>query len=85
MAYHSSISDNTVSYLTQQFPAETPAWLAAFPGELKRICEKWAFTPEGHEPCSRFGAILYGASAQTLLDPAPVPVQPGLPGGAEGR
>ena len=64
MAYHSCISDNTVSYLTQQFPAETPAWLAAFPGELKRICEKWAFTPEGHEPCSRFGAILYGASAR---------------------
>lgn len=23
-----------------------------------------AFTPEGHEPCSRFGAILYGASAR---------------------
>ncbi len=64
MAHHSCISANTVSYLTQQFPAEAPAWLAAFPGELKRICEKWAFTPEGHEPFSRFGAILYGTSAR---------------------
>lgn len=64
MAYHSCISEGTVSYLTQQFPTEAPAWLEAFPGELQRICEKWAFTPEGHEPCSRFGAILYGTSAR---------------------
>lgn len=63
MAYHSCISEGTVSYLTQQFPREAPAWLEAFPDELKRICKKWSFTPEGHEPHSRFGAILYGTSA----------------------
>lgn len=64
MAYHSCISEDTVSYLTQQFPGEAPAWLEGFPDELRRICEKWAFMPEGYEPHSRFGTILYGVSAR---------------------
>ena len=62
MSYHDFISDATRQYLMQQYPEHTPAWLASFPEEVRRIEELWDVTVEGFERDSRFGTILYGQS-----------------------
>ena len=62
MSFQRLISENTVCYLQQQFPEETPDWLRSFDGEVERIVQKWHLTVSGHEKSARFGTILYGAS-----------------------
>lgn len=62
MSFEHLISENTVSYLLQQFPEETPKWLSVFDSEVTRISQKWKLVLSGHERNSRFGTILYGTS-----------------------
>ncbi len=58
----SFISDGTISYLKQQFPAYADAWLNELEVSLKRLMDKWQLTFTGHERNSRFGTILYAGS-----------------------
>ncbi len=58
----SFISDGTISYLRQQFPAHADAWLNGLDVSLKRLTDKWQLTFTGHELNSRFGTILYAKS-----------------------
>lgn len=62
MSYHDYISDATLQYLMQQYPAHTPGWLESFAGEVNRLEEMWGVQVEGYERDSRFGTILYGPS-----------------------
>lgn len=56
------ISENTVSYLMQQFPDQAHEWIRALEGEINRIADKWQLTFFGAENTSRFGTILYASS-----------------------
>ncbi len=58
----SFISEGTISYLKQQFPANADQWLNDFDVSLKRLMDKWQLTIKGHERNSRFGTILYAES-----------------------
>lgn len=58
----SFISDGTISYLKQQFPAYADAWLNELDVSLKHLMDKWQLTFTGHERNSRFGTILYAGS-----------------------
>lgn len=60
--YTSYISDGTISYLKQQFPAHADAWLDSLPEALRGLTDKWQLTFTGHERNSRFGTILYANS-----------------------
>ena len=62
MSNHAYISDATLNYLMQQYPAHTPGWLETFTDEVRRLEEMWGVTVEGFERDSRFGTILYGVS-----------------------
>ena len=62
MSYQAYISQATLHYLMQRYPAYTPEWLKNFEGEVRRLEKKWGVTVEGHERDSRFGTILYGQS-----------------------
>ena len=62
MSYHDYISDATLQYLLQQYPAHTPGWLESFEGEVHRLEELWGVQVKGHERNSRFGTILYGTT-----------------------
>lgn len=62
MSYQAYISQATLHYLMQRYPAYTPEWLKNFEGEVRRLEKKWGVTVEGHERDSRFGTILYGRS-----------------------
>ena len=62
MSYQAYISQVTLHYLMQRYPAYTPEWLKNFEGEVCRLEKKWGVTVEGHERDSRFGTILYGRS-----------------------
>ncbi len=62
MSHHAYISDATLKYLMQQYPAHTPAWLESFTDEVHRLEEMWDVQVEGFERDSRFGTILYGES-----------------------
>lgn len=62
MSYQAYISQATLHYLMQRYPAYTPEWLKNFEDEVRRLEKKWGVTVEGHERDSRFGTILYGRS-----------------------
>ena len=62
MSYQDYISQATLQYLMQRYPAHTPEWLKTFEAEVLRLEEMWGVTVEGHERDSRFGTILYGRS-----------------------
>ncbi len=62
MSYHDFISDATLQYLMQQYPAHTPQWLETFEDEVARLSRMWGVKVEGYERDSRFGTILYGES-----------------------
>lgn len=62
MSYHEYISNATLHYLMQRYPAHTPGWLEAFGEEVCRLEKMWGVTVQGYERDSRFGAILYGSS-----------------------
>ena len=64
MSYHDYISEATLQYLMQQYPAHTPAWLESFEGEVHRLEEMWGVEVRGYERDSRFGTILYGHSSK---------------------
>lgn len=70
----SFISDGTISYLKQQFPAYADKWLNDLDVSVKRLKDKWQLTFTGHERNSRFGTILYAESK--LYGPVAVKIVP---------
>lgn len=62
MSYHDYISDATLNYLKQQYPAHAQAWMESFENEVHRLEKMWGIAVRGYERDSRFGTILYGHS-----------------------